>query len=108
METHNLRLYSKSETAKLLGIGKEKLGKLLSSGRIGFIQIEDRIHIPYSEILNFIKKNTVWHAQNNDKTKGQQHIKTKSRNNNSSENQFDSINIFNKLLQDNINGKYLQ
>ena len=107
MDNQDLRLFSKSQTAKLLGIGKEKLGKLLSTGRIGFIQIDDRIHIPYSEILNFIQNNTVKLTEES----GNQIIRRPSSKQNpekSSNIEFDSISLFNQLLEKNTNGKYIQ
>lgn len=103
------RLLSKSAAAKILGIGKDKLGKLITSGRIGFIQIEDRIYIPYTEILEFIKNSTVRISKDSDKHAVRLSSLTKSKVKEVSPNQFDSIKMFNKLLEGTIsNGKYLQ
>ena len=103
----NFHLYSKSEAAKLLGIGKEKLGKLISSGRIGFIQIEDRIHIPYTEIQKFIDTNTVRLSEDNVKQTLRQHNK-KQRVQQPIENKFNSVLLFNNILESKTNGKHLQ
>ncbi|MGA7720525.1 MAG: helix-turn-helix domain-containing protein [Ignavibacteriaceae bacterium] len=106
MDNQDLRLFSKSQTAKLLGIGKEKLGKLLVSGRLGFIQIDDRIYIPYSEILNFIKENTVKLTEESAKQIIRRPF-SKMNSETSTNAQFDSISLFNKLLERNTNGKYI-
>ncbi len=90
MSDSNLRLFSKSEAAKLLGIGRVKLGKLLSSGRIGFIKIEERIHIPFTEIVDFIKNNTV----RLNESIGANKLDSKGKAGKS----IDSVSLFNKLL----------
>ena len=103
----NLQILSKSQAAKMLGIGKEKLGRLLSSGRIGFIQIDNRIHIPYTEILNFIQTNTVRITEESLK-QTLKHHNSKQRVQKKSSEQFNSISLFNTLLEAKTSGKYLQ
>ncbi len=58
MITEEVRLYTKTETAKLLGIGKTSLNELIISGRIGIISLGKRILIPFSEIVKFIENST--------------------------------------------------
>lgn len=53
----SLKLFSKTEAAKRLGIGKEILGKLINEGKIGYIMIKSRIRIPYTEIIKFLEEN---------------------------------------------------
>jgi len=63
-DTTEFKLLSKSKAALLLGIGVEKLNKLINEGRIGFIQITDRIMIPMQQIKLFLSENTI-HITNN-------------------------------------------
>ncbi len=105
-EDLNFRLYSKSEAAKLLGIGKEKLGKLINSGRIGFIQIEDRIHIPHEEIQKFIYSNTIRLSQESVRQTLKQH-NSKQKVQTPIDKEFNSISLFNNILETKTNGKHL-
>ena len=54
MYSEELRLCSKSETAKLLSIGKSAVSDLIFLGRLGFIQIGKRQLIPLCEIRRFL------------------------------------------------------
>jgi|GEM_PF-2887872 len=103
----NIRLLSKSEAAKMLGIGKDKLGKLITSGRIGFIQFDNRILIPLREIMNFIDTNTVRLSGDNVKQSLKRHS-TRQRAQVPTNNNFNSISLFNKIMENQINGKHLQ
>lgn len=58
MVTEEVKLYTKTEAAKLLGIGKNNLNELINSGRIGIISLGKRIVIPFSEIVKFVEDNT--------------------------------------------------
>ncbi len=58
--TNEIRLHSISDTARMMGIGKEQLYGLLDEGRIGYISIGKSRKIPHTEIVNFIKTNTVY------------------------------------------------
>jgi len=53
-----LKLYSITEAARLLGIGKNNVYSLLRSGQLGFIDIGKRKKISLMEIHKFISKNT--------------------------------------------------
>jgi excisionase family DNA binding protein len=53
-----VRLLSRVEAAKALGVGKANVSDLINEGRIGFIFIGKRIFIPFKEIQNFIDTNT--------------------------------------------------
>lgn len=58
-ENQNLRLYSISEVARLLGIGKTSLYKMMDEGKIGFITLSKQKKISQSELERFIKENTI-------------------------------------------------
>jgi len=56
--THNdLRLYTRNQAAKILGIGKELLNKIIDSGKLRFIQLGKRIRIPEVALKKFIEEN---------------------------------------------------
>ncbi|MHB8930240.1 MAG: MerR family transcriptional regulator [Melioribacteraceae bacterium] len=54
-----LTLFSRSDAAKVMSIGKDALAVLISEGKIGTIQVGDREKIAYTEILKYIEENTV-------------------------------------------------
>ena len=57
--TENFRLYSISDAAKMLGVGRDTLLRLIDTGKIGFIQTLKRKKIAHIELERFIKDNTV-------------------------------------------------
>lgn len=59
MISEEFKMYSKTETAKLLGLGKSTVAELISSGRLGFIQIGKRQMIPLVEIQRFLDESLV-------------------------------------------------
>lgn len=54
-----VKLLSRQDVAKILGIGKSNVSDLIGEGRIGFVVIGKRIFIPFKEIQNFIDTNTI-------------------------------------------------
>lgn len=52
------KLLSITETARLLGVGKDTVYALLRTGQLGFIEIGKRKKISLIEMQNFILKNT--------------------------------------------------
>lgn len=54
-----LKLYSISQAAKLLGISRVTLHSLVEQGRIGVIQINERSRISHSELERFLCENTM-------------------------------------------------
>ena len=67
MEVNELRLLSISEAAKLLGIRRATLGRLIDAGRLGYIKLGVQKRIPYSELARFqdvelIRKSTPEHT----------------------------------------------
>lgn len=51
----SFKLYSKTRTASLLGIGKSKLETLLSSGQLKHMDVNGKIRIPRQAISDYIK-----------------------------------------------------
>lgn len=51
------RLHSVTQAARILGIGKDNIYKLLECGQLGYIEIGKRKKIPAQEIHNFVQKN---------------------------------------------------
>lgn len=85
MKENEIRLLSRSETAKLMGIGKEKLNKLITSGKIGFLKIDNRVYVPYKEIVRFLNENTSFYQT-------EQVI---------AKNDFDSVSLLEQILHSN-------
>lgn len=56
---NNLKLYSLSEAAKLLGIGRDTLKSLIAKGRIGYIKTLKNKKISHLELERFIKESIV-------------------------------------------------
>jgi excisionase family DNA binding protein len=93
-EMAELRLVSKSEAAKLLGIGKDKLNELLETGKIRFLFFDYRIRIPLREINKFIEDNLTSMSSDNNTGKiiiDSTPIQDKS--------DFNSQDYFNQLIQ---------
>ena len=59
MEQLELKLYSISQAAKLLGISRVTLHSLVEQGRMGIIQINERERISHVELERFLCENTV-------------------------------------------------
>lgn len=101
-EYKELRLFSKSEAAKALSIGKDALGLLIATGKIGVIPIGDRHVISYREIQRYIEENTIKVDElGSDKVNLESFRETT--------NQKPSINTLNLLnrIMENENGKYI-
>ena len=56
---NNLKLYSLSEAAKLLGIGRDTLKSLIAKGKIGYIESFKHKKISHLELERFIKESTM-------------------------------------------------
>lgn len=53
-----VKLYSITETARLLGVGKDAIYDLIRQGKLGYIELGKRKKIAFTEIQNFIANNT--------------------------------------------------
>lgn len=93
-----LTLLSKSEAAKALTIGKDKLNQLLENGQINVLEIGGSIKIPYLSLLDFIKTNSK-------KINNSLNVENFGEKNEIPEEllgEFDSADIFNKLIEGEI------
>lgn len=63
-EFKELQLFSKSQAAQYMHIGKEKLSDLIETGKIGVIDLNGSIKIPYIEIERFLKDSLVYNEKN--------------------------------------------
>jgi excisionase family DNA binding protein len=55
----NIRLYSISEAAKEMHIGKTQLYMLINEGRLGTVKIGKQRKVSHMELIRFIRENTV-------------------------------------------------
>lgn len=83
-----LRLFSKTKAASLLGIGKTKLNNLISNGSLAVLRLDGRIRIPGSAIKSFIDENLIYEKHSSSL---QEDLLTVN-------NSFDSRNYFNQLI----------
>lgn len=88
------RLISKSEAARLLAVGKDKLNGLLHTGKIRCVIINSRIRIPLSEIESFITSNLISLRDIPDSKEADAGVNSRTRCDD-----FDSPNYFNNLLK---------
>ena len=58
-EMNQLKLYSLSEVATAMGIGRDTLRSLLSEGRIGYILVGNSKRIAHQELIRFQSENTI-------------------------------------------------
>ena len=56
---NQLKLYSLSEAATAMGIGRDTLRSLLSEGRIGYILVGNSKRIAHQELVRFQSENTI-------------------------------------------------
>lgn len=57
LSVSSLKLFSKTKTAIILGIGKKKLEKLTNEGKIRFLAINGRKVYPFQALQDFIDSN---------------------------------------------------
>ncbi len=58
-EMNQLKLYSLSEAATAMGIGRDTLRRLLTEGRIGYILVGNSKRIAHQELVRFQSENTI-------------------------------------------------
>lgn len=63
METNQLKLYSLSEAAAVMCIGRDTLRKLISEGQIGFILVGNSKRISYQELVRFQSEKTIYKVE---------------------------------------------
>lgn len=57
------KLFSITEVARLLGVGKDTVYTLLRAGQLGFIEIGKRKKVPMMAINNYITQNTKYQTK---------------------------------------------
>jgi excisionase family DNA binding protein len=63
METNQLKLYSLSEAASAMCIGRDTLRKLMSEGQIGYILVGNSKRISYQELVRFQSEKTLYKVE---------------------------------------------
>ena len=99
VKNNNLHLYSLVQAAKLLGIGRDSLLKLIAQGKIGVIKVPKQKKIPHSELKRYIVENSVreiTYTEKNFTEKDEENFINKTRPRRESNNNL----IFNRLLEE--------
>jgi len=103
VKNNNLHLYSLVQAAKLLGIGRDTLLKLIAQGKIGVIKISKQKKISHSELERYITENSVreiTYSEINITDKNVQQFINKTKPTRESNNDL----IFNSLMKEINNG----
>ena len=104
VKNNNLHLYSLVQAAKLLGIGRDTLLKLIAQGKIGVIKISKQKKISHSELERYITENSVreiTYSEINITDKNVQQFINKTKPRRESNNDL----IFNSLMKEINDGK---
>jgi excisionase family DNA binding protein len=104
VKNNNLHLYSLVQAAKLLGIGRDTLLKLIAQGKIGVIKISKQKKISHSELEGYITENSVreiTYSEINITDKNVQQFINKTKPTRESNNDL----IFNSLMKELNDGK---
>lgn len=99
-----LKLYTRSEAAKLLSISKKSLCDLIEEGKIGVLIIKEHFYIPHEALAKFIQINTVYLNKNLEIDEEEIDLEKVRRQSISST--FNSVNLLTKIMEQN-NGKHL-
>ncbi len=103
-KNQNLHLYSVAHAAKLLGLGRDTLHKLIAQGKIGVIKISKRNKISHAELERFIAVCSVREITQTEKSftnKDVDHF----INNNKPRRESNNDLIFNSLMKELKDGK---
>ena len=103
VKNNNLHLYSLAQAAKLLGLGRDTLLKLIAQGKIGVIKISKQKKISHSELERYITENSVreiTYSEINITDKNVQQFINKTKPTRESNNDL----IFNSLMKEINNG----
>jgi len=96
-----VRMFSKLEASKLMGIGKKTLQELIDTGKLGVIHVGASYKIAYGEILSFIKSYTQYNKQEYTKNSSESDEAQSEKNTI----ETNSKNILDKLKGELLNGK---
>ena len=105
-EKEQLKLYSLSEAATAMGIGRDSLRTLISAGRIGYISIGKSKRIPHQELVRFQTDNTLRKIKPTTTNTGNNSDIIKQINSKVSTGKpnFNSKELLDKILRSNNNG----
>lgn len=98
---NELSLLSLSKAASILKIGRDSLAKLINTGKLGVVMINQRYKIAYKELERFINDNTAYQCTVTDPV-----LFTNESNISASREMltFNSEELFNKLKGELLNG----
>jgi excisionase family DNA binding protein len=104
--TNQLKLYSLSEAAKAMCIGRDTLRDFMAAGKIGYIIVGKSRRITYMELIRFLNESIVRKTEARElKSYSDQNIeKYFHKKTNTTETSLGGDDIFNKLLRKEING----
>jgi len=95
-----LKLYSITETARLLSVGKDAVYEMIRQGKLGYIELGKRKKIAFNEIQNFIANNTK-HQTGNSTVEGELNIITNIKTHKSKVSSLDGAKILEKIMKEN-------
>jgi len=104
---HNqLKLYSLSEAATAMGIGRDTLRSLMSEGRIGYILVGNSKRIAHQELIRFQSENTIREVEpvQNKSVSNQDLQKMFKRKEHKAKPTFDSKQLLKKIIRNDSNG----
>lgn len=106
MEASQLKLYSLSQAAKAMCIGRDTLKDFMADGKIGYIIVGKSRKITYMELIRFLHENVVRKTKvKESKSSSDQDIeKYFHKKTNTTETSLGGDDIFNKLLRKETNG----
>ena len=106
MEVNQLKLYSQSEAAKILCIGRDTLKDFMADGKIGYIIVGKSRRITYMELIRFLSESTIRKTEVREpKYNSDQEVQNYlHKTNNKSISSLGGKEIFNKLLRKELNG----
>jgi excisionase family DNA binding protein len=101
-----LKLYSLSVAASLMGIGRDSLRKLIYQGKIGYISIGKSKRIPHQELVRFQTDNTLRKIEpTTTNTENNSHfIKQINSKVHTGKSNFNSRELMDKILRSDNNG----
>ena len=90
-----------SKAATLLGVGKQTLNKLINSGKIGVVMINQKSRISYHELERFITDNTLYQSTISDEIPFTDEVTISAAKNCT---EYNSTELFNRLKGELLHG----
>jgi excisionase family DNA binding protein len=105
IEANQLKLYSLSEAAKALCIGRDTLRDFMADGKIGYIEVGKSRRITYMELIRFLTESTIRKTEVREpKYNSDQEVQKYFQKKNISATSLNGEEIFNKLMRHEKNG----